>query len=65
MAEAVIGSNHFEYNNSGKVSRSLEFDSTGSQIRGNDFVHQTQGNRVITVSETDDKFAGRTIEVYE
>ena len=47
------------------MSRSLEFDSTGRQIRSNDFVHQTQGNRVITVSETDDKFAGRTVEVYE
>src|SRR5260370_13171502 len=65
MAGAVIGSNHFEYNNSGKMSRSLEFDSTGRQTHSNDFVHQTQGNRVITVSETDGKFAGRTVEVYE
>jgi len=65
IAGGVIGSNRFEYNDSGKMSRSLEFDSTGRQICRNGFVHQTQGNRVITVSETDDKFAGRTVEVYE
>jgi Mn-dependent DtxR family transcriptional regulator len=46
-------SNRFEYNNSGKISRSLEFDSTGRQIHRNDFVHQTQENRVITISETE------------
>jgi hypothetical protein len=65
MAGAVIGSEHFEYNNSGKMSRSLEFDSTGHQIHSNDFVHQTQGNQVITTNETEGKFAGRTVEVYE
>src|SRR5215467_8630807 len=65
MSGAVIGSKHFEYNNSGKVSRSVEFDSTGRQIHSNDLVHQTQGNQVITISETEGKFAGRTVEVYE
>jgi hypothetical protein len=55
---------HFLYNNSGKTSRSLEFDGAGKQIRRNDFVHETDGNRVITAGETDGKFAGRTIEVY-
>lgn len=65
MAGAVIGSEHFEYNDSGKISRSLEFDSAGRQIHSNDFVYQAQGNRVITISESDGKFAGRTVEVYE
>ena len=65
MAGAVIGSVHFLYNDSGQISRSLEFDGAGKQIHSNDFVNQTDGNRVITASETDGKFAGRTIEVYE
>jgi hypothetical protein len=65
MAGAVIGLVHFLYNDSGKISRSLEFDGAGKQIHSNDFVHQTDGNRVITASETDGKFADRTIEVYE
>lgn len=65
MAGAVIGSVHFLYNDSGKISRSLEFDGAGKQIQSNDFVHQTDGNRVITASETDGKFGGHTIEVYE
>jgi hypothetical protein len=65
MAGAVIGSRHFVYNDSGKISRSLEFDSTERQIHTNDFVHQTEGNRVITISETEGKFAGRTVEVCE
>jgi hypothetical protein len=65
MAGAVMGSVHFHYNDSGKTSRSLEFDGTGKQIHSNDFVHQTDGNRVITASETDGKFAGRTTDVYE
>ncbi len=65
IAGAVIGSNHFVYNEFGKISRSLEFDSTGRQIHSNDFVHQVQGKRVITISETEGKFAGRTVEVYE
>jgi hypothetical protein len=65
MAGAVIGSDHFVYNDSGKVSCSLEFDGMGRQIHSTDFVHQTQGNRVITISETDGKFAGRTVEVCE
>ena len=65
MAGAVIGSSHFVYDDSGKISHSLEFDSTGRQIHSNEFVHQTQGNQVITISESEGKFAGRTVEVYE
>lgn len=65
MAGAVMRSEHFVYNDSGKISRSLEFDSTGCQTHSNDFVHQTQGNRVITITETEGKFAGRTVDVYE
>lgn len=65
MAGTIIGSVHFLYNDFGKISRSLEFDGARKQIHSNDFVHQTDGNRVITASETDGKFAGRTIEVYE
>jgi hypothetical protein len=65
MAGAVIGSVLFLYNDSGKISRSHEFDGAGKQIHSNDFVHQTDGNRVVTASATDGKFAGRTIEVYE
>src|SRR6266436_2082244 len=64
MAGAVIGSSHFVYDDSGKISHSLEFDSTGRQIHSNEFVHQTQGNQVITISESEGKFAGRTVEVY-
>jgi hypothetical protein len=64
MAGAVIGSVHFLYNDFGKTSRSLEFDGAGKQIHRNDFVHETDGNQVITAGETDGKFAGRTIEVY-
>lgn len=65
MAGAVIGSVHFLYNDSGKISRSLEFDGAEKQIYRNDFVHQTDGNRVITASETDGKFTGRTVEAYD
>jgi hypothetical protein len=65
MAGGVIGSNHFEYGNSGKTSRSLQLDSAGRQIHTTKFFYETQGNRVTTTSETDGKFAGRTIEVSE
>jgi hypothetical protein len=34
MAGAVIGSEHFEYNNSGKMSRSLEFAGKGYRVNG-------------------------------
>jgi len=64
MAGAVIGSVHFLYNDFGKTSRSLEFDGAGKQIHRKDFVHETDGNRVITTVETNGKFAGRTIGVY-
>ncbi|MBS1839241.1 MAG: hypothetical protein JSS69_08925 [Acidobacteria bacterium] len=65
MGGAVIGSVHFLYNESGKTNRSLEFDSAGRQIHSNDFAHEAEGNRLITISNTDGKFAGRTIEIYE
>lgn len=65
MAAAVSGSVHFLYDDFGKISRSLEFDGAGKQIHSNDFVHQTDGNRVITASKTDGELAGRTIEVYD
>jgi hypothetical protein len=65
MAGAVIGSEQFVYSDSGKIACSLEFDSAGRQTHSNGFVHQTEGNRVITVSETDGKFTGRTVEVYD
>jgi len=65
MAGAVVGSEQFVYSDSGKEVRSLEFDSTGRQTNSNDFVHQTEENRVITISETDSKFKGRTVKVYD
>jgi hypothetical protein len=65
MAGAVIGSKHFSYNEFGKLSRSLEFDSAGGKIHTTNFVHQAQDNRVITSSETEGKFEGRTVEVCE
>ena len=65
MAGAAIGSEQFVYSDAGKIACSLEFDSAGRQTHNNCFVHQTEGNRVITVSETDGKFTGRTVEVYE
>jgi hypothetical protein len=65
MAGAVIRSNRFTYNDSGKISGSVEFDSAGRQIHGTGFVHQEEADRVITTSDTDGKFAGRTVEVFE
>ena len=65
MAGVLIGSEHFVYSDSGKISRSLEFDGTGRQTHNNDFVCRTKGNRVETTSETEGKFIGRTVEVYD
>jgi len=65
MASAAIGSEQFVYSDSGKMACSLEFDSAGRQTHSNCFAHQTEGNRVITVSETDGKFTGRTVEVFD
>jgi len=65
MAGAVIGSEQLDYSDSGKRTCSLEFDSAGQQTHTKCFVHETEGNRVITVSQTDGKFTGRTVEVYD
>jgi hypothetical protein len=65
MAGTVIGSEHFSYNDSGKTSRSVEFDSSGRQIGSHDFVHEIAENRVTTISKTEGKFQGRTVEVYD
>jgi len=65
MAGTVISSMHFLYDDAGKTSRSLEFDGAGRQIHSNHFVRETDGNRITTTCETDGKFAGRTIELYE
>jgi hypothetical protein len=65
MAGSVIGSSHFEYDNSGKASRSLQFDGNERQIHTTVFFYETQGNRLVTITETDGKFAGRTVELSE
>lgn len=65
MAGALIGTEHFVYSDSGTLSRSLEFDSTGRQTRSNDFLYRTEGNRVETTGETEGKFTGRAVELYD
>jgi hypothetical protein len=65
MAGAVIGSEQFVYGSIGEIACSLEFDSAGRQTHSTCFVHQTEGNRAITISEKDGKFTGRTVEVYD
>jgi|SRR5580700_2062535 hypothetical protein len=58
MAGAIIGSEQFVYDNVGEIASSLEFDSAGRQTHSTCFVHQTEENRAITISETDGKFTG-------
>lgn len=65
MAGDVIGSEQFVYSDSGKITSSLEFDSAGRQTHANCFVHQNEGNQVITASEKDGKFTGRTVEIFD
>jgi hypothetical protein len=52
MAGAVIGSEEFVYSTLGEIARSLEFDSAGQQTHSTCFVHQSEGNRPITVSSS-------------
>ena len=47
MAGVLIGSEHFVYSDSGKISQ------------------RTEWNRIETTSETEGKFIGRTVEVYD
>lgn len=65
MAGVATGLERFAYDNAGKIACSLEFDSEGRQIHRTCFLHQIEGNRAITVTETDGEFAGRTIEEYD
>lgn len=62
MAGVVIGSEQFVYDNAGKLACSLEFNSEGRQTRKTTFLHQTEENRAVTISEVDGKFAGRVVE---
>jgi hypothetical protein len=65
MAGTATGSQHFIYDNSGKVIRCVECDRTGQETRTSEFLYQSKEGRVVTTSKVAGVVTGCTIEAYK
>jgi hypothetical protein len=65
MAGAAMGSERFEYDDTGKTRRSFQLDGTGREISCHSFYRQTDANQTITTSKSGGKLLGRTVEILD
>jgi hypothetical protein len=63
--ETVIGSERFDYNDSGKIIRSLAFDSEGVEKHNTEFAYPSEESRVAVTRNSSGKVTSQVIEVYK
>jgi hypothetical protein len=65
MAGNAIASEQLLYDRSDELYRVVKFEGTGKPTRGIDLGRRIDGNRITTVTESDGKFDGRTVEIFD
>jgi hypothetical protein len=65
MAGNAIDSEQLLYDRSDEVCRIAKFDGCGKPARSIDLARRIDGNRITTVAESDGKFDGRTVEIFD
>ena len=65
MAGNAIASEQLLCDGSDEVYHVVKFDGAGKPTRGIDLGRRIDGNRITTVTESDGKFDGRTVEIFD